>query len=89
MGRRGSAAAGDGGCVFPRGLESLNGKFNGAIRCDHKSQEGGKKKGLRTEMHTEFRVTFRQVSSLKPAPPLLQYHLPIQHRATQTSSRFT
>ena len=46
---------GDLGCDFPRGLESLNGKSNGAIRCNHKSQKGGK--GLRTEMHTEFKVT--------------------------------
>lgn len=27
---------------FPGGLESLNGKFNRALRRNHKSQEGGK-----------------------------------------------
>lgn len=53
--KRGGGGRGDLGCDFPRGLESLNGKSNGAIRCNHKSQKGGK--GLRTEMHTEFKVT--------------------------------
>lgn len=28
--------------IFPTGLESLNGKLNRAIHCNHKSQEGGK-----------------------------------------------
>lgn len=53
--KEGRGGGGDLGCDFPRGLESLNGKSNGAIRCNHKSQKGGK--GLRTEMHTEFKVT--------------------------------
>lgn len=33
---------GDRGGDFPRGWETLNGKFNRAMRCNHKSQEGGK-----------------------------------------------
>ncbi len=42
--RGGGAGRGvNGGCDFPRGLESLNGKFNGAFHSNHKSQEGGKR----------------------------------------------
>lgn len=32
----------DGGCNFPKGPGGLNGKFNGATLCNHKSQRGGK-----------------------------------------------
>lgn len=41
-------------------------------------------KGLRTEMHTWFKVTFTQVPFYKPTSTtlLLQYQLPTEQKAT-------
>lgn len=40
--------------IKERGGGGLNGKINGVIRCNHKSQEGGK----RFENSTQFTITY-------------------------------